>query len=66
MFFYSQFSVSEPDYMTLSSRAVSIKIQPPGGTNNSGYINLRVIAEPNSIPIKYRLNHQNEVSYSYH
>ena len=56
------------DYLSwsLSLRAISIKFQPPGGTNNPNYDNLTVIAKPYSNPIKYGLNFGHELSYTYY
>ena len=53
------------DYLSLSSFSISIKFQPSGGTNNTDYDNLTVIAKPYSNPIRYGLNYNREVSYTY-
>ena len=55
------FTYHRCDIKSLSSSAISIKIQPPSGTSN----NLAVIAKPHSNPIS-ALNDYKEVSYQYH
>ena len=62
---FNSFTIHRDDYSSLSSRAISIKFQPPGGTNNTDYDNLAVIAKPYSNPIRYGLNNNKEVSYTY-
>ena len=59
------FTIHRTDYLSLSSRAISIKFQPPRGTNNLNYDNLTVIAKPYSNPIQYGLNFGHELSYTY-
>ena len=63
---FNTFTIHRTDYLSLSSRAISIKFQPPGGTNNPNYDNLTVIAKPYSNQIQYGLNFGHEVSYTYH
>ena len=60
------FTIYRTDYLSLSSRAISIKIQPFGGTSNPSYDALTVIAKPYSNPIQYGLNYGHELSYTYH
>ena len=62
---WNQFTIHRTDYLTLSSRTISIKFQPPDGTSNPNYNNLAVIAKPYSSPIQYALRNNKEVSYSY-
>ena len=61
----STFTTHRNDYLSLSTRAISIKFQPPGGTDNPNYANLTVIAKPYSNPIQYGLNYNKELSYTY-
>ena len=60
------FTIHRTDYLSLSTRAISIKFQPPGGISNPNYTNLAVIAKPYSNPIQYGLNYKGEVSFTYH
>ena len=59
------FTFYRSDYLSLSSRAISIKFQPPGGVNNPHYASLTVIAKPYTNPIQYGLNYAHELSYTY-
>ena len=60
----SKFTYHREDYSSLSSRAISIKFQPPGGIDNPKYEDLTVVAKPYSNPIKYGLNRNTELSYT--
>ena len=57
------FTIHRRDYMSLSSRAISVKIQPPEPTTN--YENFTVVAKPYSSAIRYGLNLGQELSFSY-
>ena len=60
------FTINRANYLQLSLRAISIKIQPFGRTSNPSYDVLTVIAKPYSNPIQYGLNYGHEVSYTYY
>ena len=59
------FTIHRKDYLSLSSRTMSIKFQPPEGNKNPKYDNLAVIAKPYSNPMQYALNNAKEASYIY-
>ena len=64
-FSVNPFTFHRSDYLSLTSRAISIKFQPPGGVNNPNYERLAVFAIPYTNPIQYGLNYNHSVSWTY-